>query len=71
MTNNERDRILLNGTLDEWRSMFIEVSGCQPSCDEVVERAGHKAITAISYFPEDRRESSRRWLLEHASEPWG
>jgi hypothetical protein len=70
MDTKKRDRILLFGTFEEQRAMFIEVSGFEPSCDEVVYRAVHKAITALTYFPEDRRIQSDKWLREHNSESW-
>jgi hypothetical protein len=67
----ERDRILLSGSFEEQRAMVIEVTGIVPSCDEVVQRAIHRAITALSHLPEERRQQSREWLKKHRSEAWG
>lgn len=71
MTTSQRDRILLFGSLEEQRAMLTKAAGFPPSSDEVVNRAVNKAIAAIPYFPEYRREEARRWLAEHSSRAWG
>ena len=71
LTIKERDRILLYGTIDEQYRMFTEATRFRPSCDEVVNRAVNKAITAIPYFPDDRRQQAREWLEAHGSKAWG
>ena len=70
MTAEERDHILLHGSLEEQRQMFIRATGFEPSCDEVVLRSVNKAITALTYLPKDRRKAAKQWLMGHGSESW-
>ena len=66
----ERDEALLS--LDEKKiRAYGKKYGVPFPKDELVFWAGiHKARTAITSFPEDEKERSRKWLIEHGFLPY-
>ena len=66
----ERDDALLS--LDEKKiRTYGKKYGVPLPKDEQVFWAGiHKARTAITSFPEDEKERSRKWLIEHGFLPY-
>ena len=66
----ERDSALLSMDEQQIRAYFLKYnSDAGPSDPDVFWRGIHKARTAIKTLPMEERQKSKRWLLDHGSEP--
>lgn len=65
-----RNAALLSMNETRIRAYFRKYSGQElPTEPEIFWRIVHKARTAITTFPMAARSASKRWLIEHGSEP--
>lgn len=54
----------------EIKRIFLSYEKQTWTSEEAFWRGVHKARTAMVKLPLEKRQESKRWLLEHGSEPW-
>lgn len=64
----ERDKAVA-GTFEEFKAYTIKM-GMTPTNPESFEIMYHKCRTAITSLPQEMRQASHSWLLEHGYTSW-